>query len=223
MKKIFYFFVFIVITVSSFAQAKTDSLLYYTRQLETISQRELSNKKSLEQKGHSNLGNIPIPPSQSSYKSVYAEMSFPEGRIYNGVIVRFKLLSATEYEGISIERGRVLYGRAYINPYGRLHASATLFPVSQHPTHVYFDVFDVIDGHLGTIVNPVPGWISSLSGEFKLNDINLGIAKSSVHVKKNADSVYIKIKPSEEFPVILLANYSNTTLGFSQEVTSLLQ
>ncbi len=208
MKKLIIVFVFAIIANNSFAQTGTDSLLRYTLNLETMSQREQANKEYLEQKESSGFGTIRIIP-EASYKHISAEMSFPEGRIYNGAIVKFELLNNTIYENISMQKRHILYGRAYIHPCGRLHASATFFPVYPDSKYVCFDVFDLIDGHLGTIANTEPGWLASFSGELQLNDINLGIAKAAIIVKNNANNVLIKIKKDEKFLVMLIARYTD--------------
>ncbi len=220
MKKILFVLVFLNVTINGIAQTKTDSLLAYTLQLETVTQRELSNKKAMEKTDASFPGTIPIPPAEASYKPVHAKMSFPEGELSDAVPVQFELLNDIRYGSIIIARGCKLYGRAYIHPYGRLHASVTHYRVDSQIKHVYFDVFDEIDGRLGTIVNPVPGWSDLVNGEVQLNDINLVIAKASIHAKKSAENVRKIIKKTEAFPVMLMANYSDSTF-VSQEKTGI--
>lgn len=80
MKKLIIVFVFAIIANNSFAQTGTDSLLRYTLNLETMSQREQANKEYLEQKESSGFGTIRIIP-EASYKHISAEMSFP---MYSG-------------------------------------------------------------------------------------------------------------------------------------------
>ena len=195
-----------IITICATAQTKSDSLIFFTKNLETVSQREQANLEYLEdlQSKDTTFSTLVIIHDKE-YKHIRAQMSFPEGSLYNGAIVRFETLDEAQYGNVAIGKHYTLYGRAYLSPQGRVFASAT----HSNGQYICFDLYDSIDFRLGTILNAAPGWFSSLNSEITLEGINLFVAKAKVSVKKDANKgSIISINPKDKFDVILIANYS---------------